>query len=82
MADLKDKVEDALNESRMLVLGVQVLLGFQYQVVFQSEFPRLTPSAQSLHLVGLGFDVVDTRCVPRACCFRMTQVILVCCNPK
>ncbi len=30
MAKLKDKIENALIEGRMLVLGSQVLLGFEY----------------------------------------------------
>src|ERR1700753_1527960 len=38
---LKDRVEDALNEARTLILGTQVLLGFQYQSAFEPGFPRL-----------------------------------------
>src|SRR5438094_501977 len=53
MAELKDKVENALNEARILILGVQVLLGFQFQVVFQSAFASLPGGAQYAHLGGL-----------------------------
>jgi len=56
--DLRDKVENALNETRMLILGAQVLLGFQYQGVFQSGFPMLPPTAQMLKLVALGLMLV------------------------
>jgi hypothetical protein len=51
--DLRDKVENALNETRMLVLGAQVLLGFHFQGVFQPGFEQLPPQAQQLKLVGL-----------------------------
>ena len=74
MAELKDKVEDALNEGRMLVLGVQVLLGFQYQVVFQSEFPKLTPSAQYLHLVGLSLLLLTLVCLMAPAAFHQLAI--------
>src|SRR5206468_2864961 len=54
MAKLKTKLENALNEGRVLVLGSQVLLGFQYEAFFQPGFSRLPPSAQTLTLIGLG----------------------------
>lgn len=38
---LKDKVQDALDETRTLILGTQVLLGFQYQATFEPGFERL-----------------------------------------
>jgi hypothetical protein len=41
MAELSDKVTNALNEVRILVLGAQVLLGFQFQAVFQPRFAAL-----------------------------------------
>jgi Family of unknown function (DUF6328) len=53
MAKLKDKIENALNESRTLILGVQVLLGFQYQSVFQSGFEKLDPASRSLEVWAL-----------------------------
>jgi hypothetical protein len=34
MASTKDKVQTALSEVRTLVLGAQILLGFQYQALF------------------------------------------------
>jgi uncharacterized protein DUF6328 len=54
MAKLKDKVENALNEARMLVLGAQVLVGFQFRSVFEPGFDSLPLPSQLLILVGLG----------------------------
>ncbi|MBV9544742.1 MAG: hypothetical protein JOY61_10220, partial [Chloroflexi bacterium] len=53
MAELTDKVENALNETRMLILGSQVLLAFQYQGVFQPGFDRLATDVQHLKLLAL-----------------------------
>jgi len=47
------KIENALNEARMLVLGTQVLLGFQLRSIFESGFERLDRTAQLAALVGL-----------------------------
>ena len=54
MAKLANQVENALNETRMLILGAQVLLGFQFQAVLQPGFERLPPELQDLKVVGLG----------------------------
>jgi uncharacterized membrane protein len=48
MASLKDKVQNALDESRMLVLGAQLLLGFQYRAGFESGFESLPASSRVL----------------------------------
>jgi len=40
---LDRKVKMALDETRLLVLGIQVLLGFQFQAFFQTGFPRWRP---------------------------------------
>jgi hypothetical protein len=58
MAKIKDKVENALNESRMLVLGAQVLVGFQFRSVFEPGFDSLSLPSQLLKLVGLGLMLV------------------------
>ena len=54
MAKIKDKVENALNEARMLVLGAQVLVGFQFRAVFEPGFDALPLPSQLLKMVGLG----------------------------
>jgi uncharacterized protein DUF6328 len=58
MARLKDKVQNALDEARLLVLGAQVLLGFEYRSVFESGFDVLPSHSKYLKLVGLGLLLV------------------------
>ncbi len=53
MAKIKDKVDSALNEARMLVLGAQVLVGFQFRSVFEPGYEKLPRHSQYLKLVGL-----------------------------
>jgi hypothetical protein len=50
---LRSKVKNALDEARILVLGAQVLLGFQYRAFFEASFAKLPRFQQSLNLVGL-----------------------------
>lgn len=51
--NLEKKIQDALNESRILVLGVQVLLSFQYASVLESAFVKLPFVSQTLELITL-----------------------------
>lgn len=44
----KDKVQKALSEVRTLVLGAQILLGFQYQALFRPGFENLPAYAKLL----------------------------------
>src|SRR3954454_160492 len=50
---LKGKVKDALDETRMLVLGAQVLVGFQYNAFFNPGFSRLSELSRWLNLASL-----------------------------
>jgi len=50
---LDRKVKTALNETRLLILGAQVLLGFQFEAFFQDGFSELSATSQRLCLVGL-----------------------------
>ena len=50
---LDRKVKTALNETRLLILGAQVLLGFQFEAFFQDGFSELSAASQRLCLVGL-----------------------------
>jgi Family of unknown function (DUF6328) len=50
---LRGKVKNALDEARILVLGTQVLLGFQYRAFFEPTFPKLPRFEQTLNLLGL-----------------------------
>jgi hypothetical protein len=54
MTKLSDKIKTAMDESRMLILGAQILLGFQYRSFFEQGFETLPPSSQYLKLVALG----------------------------
>jgi hypothetical protein len=49
---LKTKIKVALDETRLLILGAQVLFGFQLHGVFQESFPDLAISTRYLASVG------------------------------
>src|SRR5438105_8702256 len=53
MAAFSDKLDNALNEGRILILGAQVLVGFGYRTVFQEGFPRLPDAQQHLWMWSL-----------------------------
>ena len=53
MARLHDRIENVLNETRMLLLGGQVLLGFTYRICFEPSFEKLRRSAQLSELIAL-----------------------------
>jgi hypothetical protein len=53
MAELQDKIQNALDEARILILGSQVLLGFQYRSAFEPGFEHLPRHAQYVKLSGL-----------------------------
>lgn len=50
---LSKAVKVALDETRLLILGAQVLLGFQFQAIFREGFRTLQPSSQYLSVVAL-----------------------------
>ena len=58
MAQLKDKIQNALDEARMLVLGSQILVGFEYRSAFEPGFTRLPPHAQYVKMVSLAIMLV------------------------
>jgi hypothetical protein len=51
---LKDKLENALNECRILMLGVQVLIGFDFRSVFEEKFSQRSSGLQDCKLVAVG----------------------------
>ena len=55
---IERKLKTALDETRLLILGVQILLGFEFQCVFQDRFDRLT-NAKQLNLAALGLVVLS-----------------------
>jgi Family of unknown function (DUF6328) len=48
--DIRNQVRQGLSETRTTVLGGQILLGFQYEAMFQAGFPKLSPLRQELQL--------------------------------
>ena len=53
MGSLQGKVKNALDESRIVMLGSQVLLGFQYRAFFEPGFERLPAVDKAFELVAL-----------------------------
>jgi hypothetical protein len=51
---LREQMKDALDEARMVILVVQVLLGFQFRVVLERRFDGLPAFTQAVHVGGLG----------------------------
>lgn len=58
MAELNDQIKIALDEARTLVLGTQVLLGFEYQAVFHKKFEQFPYDVRCLKLASLGLMLV------------------------
>ena len=50
---LQEKVKDALDEGRILILGSQIIIGFQWRAVFEKGYEGLPLSAQCLGIVAL-----------------------------
>jgi hypothetical protein len=59
MAKLKDKVQNTLDEARMLLLGAQVLVGFQARAAFEPGFEHLPRHSQQLIPVALGLMLIS-----------------------
>ena len=55
---MKAKIRHALNEARILILGTQVLIGFQYRAVLEPGFEHLPAALQWLSVAGLGVLIV------------------------
>jgi hypothetical protein len=49
---LDDKFKTTLNENRLLLLGTQVLFGFQFNGIFQDQFDQLPLLARGLECSG------------------------------
>jgi hypothetical protein len=58
MTKLKDKIQTGLDESRMLVLGAQILIGFAFSANFQPAFRDLPPASKYLNLLALTLMLV------------------------
>ena len=61
--DVQKKLKVALNENRLLMLGAQVLFGFQFNAVFQELFLELPYVSRLLESLGLTL-LMSFYCVP------------------
>ena len=52
---LSAKVKTSLDETRTLMLGAQILLGFQFHAAFQQRFDDLLPKAKAMDAVACEF---------------------------
>ena len=50
---LKDKIDHALTEARVVLPGAQALLGFQFLTMFMDAFDKLPNSSKYIHMVSL-----------------------------
>jgi hypothetical protein len=50
---LERQLKIALDESRLLILGSQVLFGFQFNGIFQQQFDELPPLSRAFVCAGL-----------------------------
>jgi hypothetical protein len=57
--ELDRRVKAAMDETRLLVLGVQVLLGFELQCFFQDGFETLSRGSKSISGLGLGLVIAS-----------------------
>jgi cytochrome b561 len=55
---LHDEMRDIIEETRVILPGIQALFGFQTIVVFNQRFMELPEYARDCHLVGLGMVIV------------------------
>lgn len=53
MTRLKDKIQNALDESRMLILGAEILIGFEFTATFQDGFRSMSALAKNLNVIAL-----------------------------
>lgn len=50
---LQEKIKDALDEGRILILGSQIIIGFQWRAVFETGYPGLPWPSQCLGIIAL-----------------------------
>jgi Family of unknown function (DUF6328) len=59
MTDLHTKIDQMLTEARVVLPGVQAMLGFELIVVMTTAFDHLTGSYQRLHFTALALTVLS-----------------------
>jgi hypothetical protein len=70
MAQLKDKVKTTLDEGRILVIGAQVLLGFQFRATLEPGFEKLSEHAKYMKLGGLGLLLIAVALLIWPCAYH------------
>ncbi|HEU4376838.1 MAG TPA: DUF6328 family protein [Telluria sp.] len=55
---LKDDLRNVLEEARMVLPGIQALIGFQTMAVFNQRFADLSEEVKSAYLVALGLLIL------------------------
>jgi len=58
VAKLTDKIENVLNETRIQVLGIQILIGFDFRSFFEPGYDKMAPYARQIQLSALGLMLV------------------------
>src|SRR5947209_12924068 len=58
-----DKLKTALDESRLLILGAQVLFGFTFEGIFQDLFKEVAPSGQIIQCAALAMLLLRIGCL-------------------
>lgn len=58
MAELKNKIQNGLDEARMLVIGMQILIGFEYRIALEPAFDQLSAAARAASLVALSLTLI------------------------
>jgi len=61
--DLGRKIKMAMDETRLLILGSQVLLGFLFQSVFQNGFDSLSSVSKNLVCAALALMMLSIGCL-------------------
>jgi hypothetical protein len=61
--ELDRKIKTALDETRLLILGAQVLFGFLFQSVFQKGYETLSSFSQNLVCAALALMVLSIGCL-------------------
>ncbi|MDP9172180.1 MAG: DUF6328 family protein [Acidobacteriota bacterium] len=70
MTSLKDKIQDALDESRMLVLGAEILVGFEFSAHFQDGYDKLRALPKSANTAALTLMLVVLALLLAPCAFH------------
>lgn len=70
MTQLKDKIQDALDESRMLVLGAQILIGFELASHFQEGFAHLPAASRGVNTVALALMLIVLTLLIAPCAYH------------